>query len=126
MNRVLTLLALLLLLSVAAYAQDVDFGAFGDPGSLLTPVAPAARGTAPARGGATPAPPPDRLVRLRDALTKAEAPLTREQETELNKLLDARAAMACLAGGPAVAVLAALYPAWRFSRLAPATLLRRQ
>ena len=41
-------------------------------------------------------------------------------------LLDARAAMACLAGGPAVAVLAALYPAWRFSRLAPATLLRRQ
>ena len=88
MNRVLTLLALLLLLSVAAYAQDVDFGAFGDPGSLLTPVAPAARGTAPARGGATPAPPPDRLVRLRDALTKAEAPLTREQETELNKLLD--------------------------------------
>jgi len=88
MNRVLTLLALLLLLSVTAYAQDVDFGAFGDPGSLLTPVAPAARGTAPARGGATPAPPPDRLVRLRDALTKAEAPLTREQETELNKLLD--------------------------------------
>jgi hypothetical protein len=88
MNRVLTLLALLLLLSVTAYAQDVDFGAFGDPGSLLTPVAPAARGTAPARGGATPAPPPDRLVRLRDVLTKAEAPLTREQETELNKLLD--------------------------------------
>ena len=88
MNRVLTLLALLLLSSVAAYAQDVDFGAFGDPGSLLTPVAPAARGTAPTRGGATPAPPPDRLVRLRDALTKAEAPLTREQETELNKLLD--------------------------------------
>ena len=88
MNRVLTLLALLLLLSVTAYAQDVDFGAFGDPGSLLTPVAPAARGTAPTRGAATPAPPPDRLVRLRDALTKAEAPLTREQETELNKLLD--------------------------------------
>jgi len=88
MNRVLTLVALLLLSSVAAYAQDVDFGAFGDPGSLLTPVAPAARGTAPTRGAATPAPPPDRLVRLRDALTKAEAPLTREQETELNKLLD--------------------------------------
>jgi len=88
MNRVLTLVALLLLSSVAAYAQDVDFGAFGDPGSLLTPVAPAARGAAPTRGAATPAPPPDRLVRLRDALTKAEAPLTREQETELNKLLD--------------------------------------
>ena len=88
MNRALTLLALLLLCSVAAYAQDVDFGAFGDPGSLLTPVAPAARGTAPTRGAATPAPPPDRLVRLRDALTKAEVPLTREQETELNKLLD--------------------------------------
>src|SRR4029434_9593461 len=78
------------LLATAAYAQDVDFGAFGDPGSLLGPSSPspaAARG-APARGAA-PAPPPDRLVRLRDVLSKAEAPLTKEQETELNKLLDA-------------------------------------
>jgi len=79
------------LVATAAYAQDVDFGAFGDPGSLLGPgsSAPAAtRGAAPARGAATPAPPPDRLVRLRDVLAKAEAPLTKEQETELNKLLD--------------------------------------
>ena len=80
-----------LLLSVSAHAQDVDFGAFGDPGSLLGPSAPspAARGgAAPARGAATPAPPPDRLVRLRDALARAEVPLTRDQEVELNKVLD--------------------------------------
>ena len=79
------------LLATAAYAQDVDFGAFGDPGTLLGPGSPApaaARGAAPARG-ATVAPPPDRLVRLRDILSKAEAPLTKEQESELNKLLDA-------------------------------------
>jgi len=87
MNRLLNLVALLLF-SASVYAQEVDFGAFGDPGSLLTPAAPAARGAAPARGAATPAPPPDRLVRLRDALAKAEAPLTKEQEVELNKVLD--------------------------------------
>ena len=77
------------LFAATAYAQDVDFGAFGDPGSMLGPVAPAARGAAPARGAATPPPPPDRLVRLRDTLAKAEVPMTKEQETELNKLLDA-------------------------------------
>lgn len=80
------------LLATAAYAQDVDFGAFADPGSLLgpagSPAPAAARGTAPARGAAPTAPRLDRLVRLRDVLAKAEAPLAKEQETELNKLLD--------------------------------------
>ncbi len=76
----------------ALHAQDVDFGAFGDPGSLLSPSAPAAsRGAAaPAARGAAPAPPPpDRLIRLRDALSKAGSPLTQEQETSLNALLNA-------------------------------------
>ena len=72
-----------------AHAQDVDFGAFGDAGSLLGGPAPAARGAAPARGPAAPVAPPDRLVRLRNALVKAEMPMTKEQESELNKLLDA-------------------------------------
>jgi len=91
MKRLLILLALVLI-ATQAYAQDVDFGAFGDAGSLLGPSAPARGATAaPARGGAAApnVPPPDRLVRLRDALVKAEAPMTKEQEAELNKLLDA-------------------------------------
>ena len=88
MKRSLGFLACFLF-AATAYAQDVDFGAFGDPGSMLGPIAPAARGATPARGAATPPPPPDRLVRLRDTLAKAEVPMTKEQETELNKLLDA-------------------------------------
>lgn len=93
MKRCFSLMALFLL-GTSAYAQDVDFGAFGDAGSLLGPVAPAPRGApGPARGAATPIPPPDRLVRLRDALVKAEAPLTKEQETELNKLLESEIAV---------------------------------
>jgi len=93
MKRCFSLMALFLF-GTWAHAQDVDFGAFGDPGSLLGPVAPAARGgAAPARGVATPPPPPDRLVRLRDVLAKAEAPLTKEQETELNKLLESEIAV---------------------------------
>jgi len=40
--------------------------------------------------------------------------------------LDAHAAVASLVVGPVAAVLSALYPAWRFSRMAPAALLRRQ
>jgi hypothetical protein len=90
MKRLPGVLAFMLFATIA-YSQEVDFGAFGDAGSLLTPVTPA-RGAVPARGAAPagpPAPPPDRLVRLRDALVKAEAPMTKEQETELNKLLDA-------------------------------------
>jgi hypothetical protein len=95
MNRRLSVLAFILF-ATHAYAQDVDFGAFGDAGSLLTPNAPAragtaapARGAAPARAAGPAIPPPDRLVRLRDALLKAELPMTKEQEVELNKLLDA-------------------------------------
>jgi hypothetical protein len=88
MKQSLCLLACLLV-AATAYAQDVDFGAFGDAGSMLGPVAPAARGAAPARGAVTPPAPPDRLVRLREALTKAEVPMTKEQEAELNKLMDA-------------------------------------
>jgi hypothetical protein len=75
--------------ATAALAQDVDFGAFSDPSSMLSPVAPAARGATPARGAAPVPAPPDRLVRLRDALLKAEVPLSPAQEAELNKLLDA-------------------------------------
>src|SRR6185436_608596 len=91
MRQAIGFVAFLLLSAGAAHAQDVDFGAFGDPVSLLGPTAPpaAARGAAtPARGAATPTPPPDRLVRLRDALAKAEVPLTKDQEVELNKVLD--------------------------------------
>src|SRR2546423_8091012 len=91
MQRLLGTLAFILW-AAHAYAQDVDFGAFGDPGSLLSPASPAAaRGAtnAPARGAAPTPPPPDRLVRLREALVKAELPMTKEQEVELNKLLDA-------------------------------------
>ena len=74
---------------VAAFAQDVDFGAFDEPGAMLGGAPPAARGAAPAaRGNVTPPPPPDRLVRMRDVLAKADAPLTKEQETELTKLLE--------------------------------------
>ena len=89
MHRLWGVLALLLLAS-HAFAQDVDFGAFGDPGSLLSSSAPANRGAtpAPARGAAPAPPPPDRLVRLREALAKAEVPMTKEQEVELNKILD--------------------------------------
>jgi hypothetical protein len=89
MKRLLGLLTFVLL-ATHGYAQDVDFGAFGDAGSLLSPAAPAARGAAPAPArGAAPVAPPDRLVRLRDILLKAEAPMSKEQEAELNKLLDA-------------------------------------
>jgi len=87
MKRQLSLVAFLFF-GITAYAQDVDFGAFNDAGTLLGPAAPAARGAAPARGAGIPAPPPDRLVRLREALLKADTPLTKEQETELNKIID--------------------------------------
>jgi hypothetical protein len=81
---------IIVLLAVPAFGQDVDFGAFGDPGSLLTPTPPpAARGATPPRGAAPPVARPDRLVRLRDALLKAGTPLNTDQESALNKLLDA-------------------------------------
>jgi hypothetical protein len=87
MKRLLSLVAFFFF-GIAAQAQDVDFGAFNDPGSLLGPAAPAARGATPARGAATAPSPPDRLVRLREVLLKAEAPLTKDQEVELNKVID--------------------------------------
>ena len=90
MKRLLGLLAFILIAS-HAYAQEVDFGAFGDAGALLAPsapAAPAARGAAPGRGAVPTVAPLDRLVRLREALSKAEAPLNKEQETALNMLLD--------------------------------------
>lgn len=87
MKRLSGLVAFVLL-ATPVFAQDVDFGAFSDA-PALAPIAPAARGAAPARG-AVPAPPPvDRLVRLRDVLLKGEAPLTKEQETALNALIAA-------------------------------------
>ena len=65
----LPVLLTFLLLAMRANAQDVDFGAFGDAGSLLTPTAPARGATpAPARGAAPNVPPPDRLVRLQQRL----------------------------------------------------------
>lgn len=76
------------LLTLPALAQEIDFGAFDEPGSLLTPSAPSAPRAAAPRGAATPVARPDRLVRLREALLKAGAPLTGEQESGLNKLLD--------------------------------------
>ena len=80
------------LLAAPLYAQE-DLGAFGGLfGGDVGISAPAARGAAPARG-ATPArgnaPAPDRLVRLKDALVKANAPLAKDQEAALDALLDA-------------------------------------
>jgi len=92
MKRAIELLAVafaIAMMAGTALAQDVDFGAFSDAGALLTPVAPAVRGaTPPARAAGPAVPPPDRLLKLRDALAKAEAPMTKEQETALNALMD--------------------------------------
>src|SRR5437868_323251 len=81
-------------------AQDVDLGLSGDASSLLN--IPAPRGNAPARGAAPPArgaaapnrgganaAPVDRLVRLRQLLAQSNNPLTPEQETGLNALMNA-------------------------------------
>jgi len=88
-------------LAMPAFAQDIDLGLGGDASSLLniaaprgnTPArgaAPAARGGAPARGAApNAAPPADRLKRLREMLSQANQPLSPEQETGLNALLNA-------------------------------------
>jgi len=89
MKRILmTVLGLLLV--TPAFAQDVDLGLGGDVSGLLN--LPAPRGAAPARGGdsrgraATPA--VDRLIRLRELLANANAPLTKEQEASLNGVLN--------------------------------------
>jgi hypothetical protein len=86
MKRLLGLLVFVLSAS-PALAQDVDFGAFDD--LPPPPAASAPRGAAApaARGAVTPPPPPDRLLRLREVLLKAEAPLTKEQETALNAIM---------------------------------------
>ena len=44
----------------------------------------------------------------------------------LTFFVDGHAIAACLLGGPIAAVLASVYPAWRFSHIPPAALLRRQ
>jgi hypothetical protein len=85
--RQLIVFAICFLSVTSLLAQDVDFGAFSDAPPAMA--APAARGAAPTRGAVTAPPPPDRLVRLRDILLKAEAPLTREQETALNAIITA-------------------------------------
>jgi hypothetical protein len=92
-----------LFLSIPAAAQDgAELGGFfgGDGGDLLSlpaptgnaaparGAAPGNRGAAPARGVPPGAPPVDRLLRLRDVMSKAGAPLTAEQETALNALLN--------------------------------------
>ncbi len=81
----------LVLMASSALAQDVDFGAFNDepPPPPPPPPAASARGAAPARGAVPALPPVDRLMHLREALLKAEAPLTKEQETALNALMAA-------------------------------------
>jgi putative ABC transport system permease protein len=48
------------------------------------------------------------------------------QARPMDFFFDARAAGSALLGGTIAGALATVYPAWRFSRLAPATLLRRQ
>src|SRR5205809_7153413 len=94
------LLTIAILLSATPlFAQEIDLGLGGDVSSLLnlpaprgnTPPArggPAGRGApAPARGAAPNGPPVDRLVRLREMLTGANA-LSKEQEAGLNALLN--------------------------------------
>jgi hypothetical protein len=101
MNRAFVAIAILLF-AAPAYAQEIDLGLGGDVGGLLnipaprgnTPTAPP-RGAAPAgrggpaaaRGAAPNAPPVDRLLRLREVLAAANAPLSKEQETALSALL---------------------------------------
>src|SRR6478752_3989712 len=94
------LIALVLVcFAVPLFGQDVDLGLSGDASSLLN--IPAPRGNAPARGAAPPArgaapnrggtnaAPVDRLVRLRQLLAQSNNPLTPEQETGLNALMNA-------------------------------------
>lgn len=88
-------------LATPVLAQEVDLGLGGDASSLLnipaprgnTPPprggAPVGRGASPGRGAAPNAPPVDRLVRLRELLTTANAPLTKEQELALSGVLNA-------------------------------------
>jgi len=88
----------LLLLTSPVFAQDVDLIGAGGIGDLLDipaprGAAPPARGGAPARGAAPNTPPVDRLVRLRELMNQASAPLNKEQETGLNNLINAEIPM---------------------------------
>jgi hypothetical protein len=77
-----------ILVAAPLFAQD-DLGAFGGLlGGDVGISAPTARGAAPAPASRGNAPAPDRLLRLKDALAKANAPLAKDQETALNALLD--------------------------------------
>jgi hypothetical protein len=86
-----------LLLTSPVFAQDVDLIGAGGIGDLLDIPAPRGaappRGGAPARGGAPTAPPVDRLVRLRELMNQASAPLNKEQETGLNNLINSEIPM---------------------------------
>src|SRR5437016_14625410 len=90
MNRFLLTIAIAWF-AAPAFAQDIDLGLGGDASSLLNIPAPRgntpARGAAPARATAPNAPPVDRLVRIRELLAQANAPLSMEQENGLNALL---------------------------------------
>jgi hypothetical protein len=93
MRRIVFAIATFMLTVIPALAQEVDLIGPAGIGDLLD--IPAPRGAAPARGGPPPgrgaapaAPPVDRLVRLRELLGQANAPLTKEQETGLNGLLN--------------------------------------
>src|SRR5215510_12468371 len=99
MMRVFLTIAISFLAS-PMFAQEIDLGFGGDVSSLLnipaprgnTPARGAARGgpgtPEPSRGGVPNTPPVDRLVRLREVLAGANAPLSKEQETALTALVN--------------------------------------
>jgi hypothetical protein len=99
MTRVFLTIAISFLAS-PMFAQEIDLGLGGDVSGLLNIPAPRgntpARGAAPGgrgtpesvRGGAPNTPPVDRLVRLREILAGANAPLSKEQETALTALVN--------------------------------------
>src|SRR5215831_4445734 len=99
MMRVFLTIAISFLAS-PMFAQEIDLELGGDVSSLLnipaprgnTPARGAARGgpgtPEPSRGGVPNTPPVDRLVRLREVLAGANAPLSKEQETALTALVN--------------------------------------
>jgi hypothetical protein len=96
MRRLLFAISLILI-ATPLFAQDVDLIGAGGIGDLLDIAAPRgaapARGAAPPRGAAPNAPPVDRLVRLRQIMVEANAPLNKEQETGLTSLINAEVPM---------------------------------
>src|SRR5262245_18045811 len=88
----------LLLVTSPVFAQDVDLIGAGGIGDLLDipaprGAAPPPRGGAPARGAAPNTPPVDRLVRLRELRTQANAALNKDQERGLNNVISAEIPM---------------------------------